>query len=335
MTRKTFYVTAIAAATFCLLVAPANAIHVQCGDTITISTVLDSDVVCGAGEPYGLIIGADDVVLNLNGYTVRGVSDGNRTGIFNSGLPGHPGPRHLRVVVKAGTIEGFDNGVELGLNDSTLHKLRISTPAGLYMFGDRNTLSRSEFIGTENYAASVGGNDALMWGNRYTSTDVAGGNYVFLAAGDRIRVMYNHVDCQTAPCFDKGSPAISAGYPNVVVHGNTVVGDYAFGIHVDSAGARVTANESIGNFTGIQVAGQGTLVGSNVANNFGPLVDRYSTGIAIFGPGVTVRNNTANDNSGYGIYAVRGTIDGGGNTASGNGQGDTAQCWNIQCSPSR
>jgi hypothetical protein len=335
MTRKAFYATAIAAATFWLLVAPANATHVQCGDRIITSTVLDSDVVCGAGEPYGLIIAGDDLVLSLNGFTVRGVSDGNRTGIFNTGLPGHPGPRNLRVVVRRGTIEGFDNGVELGLNDSRLHKLRITTPIGVYMYGDRNTLSRSEFIGTERFAASLGGEDPLMWGNTYTSTDAAGGEYVFIMGGPRGRVEYNSVVCQTAPCTDVSVPAIQAGYPGAFVHGNTVVGDYFFGIHVDSAGARVTRNESIGNFTGIQVGGQAAFVGGNVANNFGPLVDRYATGIAIFTPGVTVRNNTANDNSGYGIYAVRGAIDGGGNTASGNGQGDTAQCWNIQCSPSR
>jgi hypothetical protein len=335
MTRQASYVTAIAAAVFCLLVAPSNATHVQCGDTITTSTALDSDVVCGAEEPYGLIIAGNDLVLNLNGYTVRGVSDGNRTGIYNPGLPGSPGPRTLNVRVKAGSIEGFDNGVELGVNDSILHRLRITTPVGVYMFGDRNTLSRSEFIGTETYAASVGGDDSYMWGNRYTSTDVAGGSYVFIAAGNRSRVEYNNVVCETAPCAESGVPAIQAGYPGALMHGNTVVGDYTFGMHVDSSGARVTRNESIGNFTGIQVGGQGALVGGNVANNFGPLVDRYATGIAIFTPGVTVRNNTANDNSGYGIYAVRGAIDGGGNTASGNGQGNTAQCWNIQCSPSR
>ncbi|HZO58774.1 MAG TPA: hypothetical protein VFB51_03685 [Solirubrobacterales bacterium] len=335
MTRKTSYVTAIAAATFCLLVAPANATHVQCGDTITISTVLDSDVVCGAGEPYGLIIGANDIVLNLSGYTVRGVSDGNRAGIYNPGLPGSPGPANVHVRVKAGRIEGFDYGVQMGASDSTLHRLRISTPIGVRVHGDRNTLSESEFIGTETYAASLGGDDPYLWGNRYTSTDAAGGSYVFLAAGNRSRVVNNHVVCQTAPCFDGGVPAINAGYPNAFVNANTVVGDYAWGIYVESTLARVTRNESIGNFTGIQVAGQGSLVGGNVANNFGPLVDQFSTGIAIFGPGVTVRNNTANDNSGYGIYAVRGTIDGGGNTASGNGQGDTAQCWNIQCGPSR
>ena len=42
-----------------LLPATASAVHVQCGDTITQETVLDSDVVCTAQDPVGLVIGGE------------------------------------------------------------------------------------------------------------------------------------------------------------------------------------------------------------------------------------------------------------------------------------
>ena len=63
-----------------LLPATASAVHVQCGDTITQDTVLDSDVVCTAQDPVGLVIGANDVKLRLDGYTIQGAGAAVRTG---------------------------------------------------------------------------------------------------------------------------------------------------------------------------------------------------------------------------------------------------------------
>jgi hypothetical protein len=46
-------------------------------------------------------------------------------------------------------------------------------------------------------------------------------------------------------------------------------------------------------------------------------------------PGTRIVGNTANDNDDLGIEAVAGVTDGGGNSASGNG--NPAQCLNISC----
>jgi hypothetical protein len=51
--------------------ASAAASHVGCGDTITVSTTLDSDLVECPGS--GIIVGADKITLDLNGHTVGGV----------------------------------------------------------------------------------------------------------------------------------------------------------------------------------------------------------------------------------------------------------------------
>jgi parallel beta-helix repeat protein len=57
--------------------------------------------------------------------------------------------------------------------------------------------------------------------------------------------------------------------------------------------------------------------------------DQRNDGIHVDDPGTTIAANRANDNADYGIQAVSGVIDGGGNTASGNG--NPLQCLNVVC----
>jgi len=69
----------------------------------------------------------------------------------------------------------------------------------------------------------------------------------------------------------------------------------------------------------------GTLVAANLAQFNGG-----GDGILVDNPRTTITANTADDNLDYGIEAVAGVTDGGGNTASGNG--NPAQCLNVACS---
>ena len=52
-------------------------------------------------------------------------------------------------------------------------------------------------------------------------------------------------------------------------------------------------------------------------------------GIEVGDAVATLTRNTANNNADYGIEAVLGVTDGGGNRASGNG--NAAQCLNVVC----
>jgi parallel beta-helix repeat protein len=92
----------------------ALASHVACGDTITADTTLDSDLVnC---PNHGIVIGADDVTLDLNGHLVDG--DGTPAancdnqkepcdfGLFNDG--------HDGVTVMHGSVREFAAGVLFG-----------------------------------------------------------------------------------------------------------------------------------------------------------------------------------------------------------------------------
>ncbi|MDQ3645286.1 MAG: right-handed parallel beta-helix repeat-containing protein [Actinomycetota bacterium] len=90
-----------------LFAGTAAASHVVCGQTITEDTTLDSDLNCSGA---GLIIGADNVTLDLNGHTVSGdpqaraLSHEEAAGILFA-------PRVSGSTVRNGTVENFDAGV--------------------------------------------------------------------------------------------------------------------------------------------------------------------------------------------------------------------------------
>lgn len=82
---------------------PAAAAHVACGQTINVSTTLDSNV--GPCD-VGLTIGADNVTLDLNGFTITGNPDiVDNAGVAISDRTG--------VTVKNGSITQFDSGVAI------------------------------------------------------------------------------------------------------------------------------------------------------------------------------------------------------------------------------
>src|SRR5262245_9428688 len=83
---------------------PAAANHVGCGDVITASTTLDSDLVnCPAD---GVVIGADGITLDLARHTIDGSGPGNGSdGVDNTA-------GHDDVNVVDGTVQQFDRGVQ-------------------------------------------------------------------------------------------------------------------------------------------------------------------------------------------------------------------------------
>jgi hypothetical protein len=123
--RRARLATAVAAALCLASVAAPNAIasdtrsefqavasdvpSPQCGDTITTSVHLRTDLIC-SGD--GLIVGADNIVIDLGGHTITGdvVHVPDNIGIAD----GVRGPSHSNVTIRNGTISGyFDIGVSL------------------------------------------------------------------------------------------------------------------------------------------------------------------------------------------------------------------------------
>jgi large repetitive protein len=106
----------------------ALASHVSCGETITTDTTLDSDLVNCPNN--GIIIGANNIILDLNGHTIDG-----------DGTPVDPCPEgeacdvgvlnragYDRLTIVGGTIRQFGVGivVEAGAAHNRLHHLTVS-----------------------------------------------------------------------------------------------------------------------------------------------------------------------------------------------------------------
>jgi large repetitive protein len=119
-TRRTLKVLLAAAALSSALAADAQAakpVHVSCGETITTDTTLANDLTnC---PRHGIVIGADDITLDLNGHTIDGddslfepcpEDEPCDAGIANSGIrEGVPvnGEGYSGVTIKHGFIRDF------------------------------------------------------------------------------------------------------------------------------------------------------------------------------------------------------------------------------------
>jgi hypothetical protein len=156
----------------------ASASHVSCGDTITADTTLDSDLVECPNN--GIVIGADDVTLNLNGHLVDG--DGApatdcdpRNAICDSGVVNDG---HDRVTVMRGSVRDFGVGVLFGTTTPGRARhnrvLRVSS-------------SRNEFLGLGIFS-QVGSVVRNSSGNRSQGDEGVG-----LAVGDTrgVRILNN------------------------------------------------------------------------------------------------------------------------------------------------
>jgi hypothetical protein len=308
--RKTLGLVALAAIMlFTISAGQALANHVQCGDVITQNTTLDSDVVC-EGETYGvtaITIAADNVTLDLNGYTVRGAysfEDATSNGVATDA------PRTGLAVVH-GTIIGFTRGVALEVSNSVVRNLILDDGStGVDVRGDNNTLTRNRSHNGGFAGIIVRGDGSVL------DRNVADGSeFCVRAIGDQLSITRNTVTgCIVGISVE--------GYSTALVARNTSAGSQD-GIDVFGSGARVEHNTASGNSRGIAVVDPQALVLHNVASD-----NSVGSGIESSAPGTTLTRNRADRNANYGIEAP-GAVDGGGNRAKHNG--NPAQCLGVSC----
>ncbi|MDQ4068619.1 MAG: right-handed parallel beta-helix repeat-containing protein [Actinomycetota bacterium] len=301
-TRKLGTLLAAGAAATLPLIAPAGAqvpAAVACGQTITQSTVLTAHV--GPCPNNGIIIGADNIVLDLAGHRVFGTpQSGDGAGILLHDRQG--------VTVRNGTVEFFDGGVViLGGSGNTV----------LRMFAHNN-------IGA---SSSNTGGPALY------------GDGILIQGSSNNSVIQNSVD-NNGPFSGIGLITGDADHPaippalvvNNLVQGNRVTNNVACrrGGFCDNDGIRVEPRVGSGCLTGPaicpgpgnqivanQVIGNGldgiSLFGFTTANVVrGNTVDQNGfrgavpgDGIRVFGSGNTVENNSASGNAAAGVSVAR------------------------------
>ena len=106
--------------------APASAGTVSCGEKISADTTLQNDLLNCPNR--GIVIGADDITLDLNGHTVDGdaipFASCPENSFCDVGIFSH---RDDDVVIKDGTVHDFDAGVFVGKSRRTeLHAVTAS-----------------------------------------------------------------------------------------------------------------------------------------------------------------------------------------------------------------
>jgi hypothetical protein len=300
------------AALGCLMLLPAvaSASHVQCGDTLTADTTLDSDVVCTTAGATGLVIGADNIRVLTGDYTIQGPGTADvpaSIGIADDGTS------HSGVTIRGHTtITGFDTGIDLDASSSSLQGLKIVGGSdGALMRGPDNYIYRVTADGVNFRGIEAVGANLYLWGNIVLGTPEDG----IVVDGESPLIVLNTV---TGCLFDG---LLVSGYTEGKVVRNTVTG-CDIGITPSGNGMLVQKNNASQNCIGIFVDDPTARVRGNIANQ------NCSEGIVTGPAGAFLSDNTANDNVDIGIDAVVGTIDGGGNTATGNG---TENCLGVIC----
>jgi parallel beta-helix repeat protein len=335
--------------------SPALAANASCGDTITTDTTLHKDLVNCPNN--GILIGADNVTLNLNGHTIDGdgtpaagcdpEADFCDTGVVTFG--------HDGVTVMHGSMRQFDAGVNFGEVRHT-RLLDISSRnrvVGIQLFGSSRILVRncsgnrttahdgdgigvfesrhvrilnSSFRHNAHVGIKLAGStNGVVKGNVAVHNGYAG---FILEAGSHNVIKRNHV------LRGGDGIRIEKGHGNLVAH-NVVAHDRHVGIRLGvrqfraSGGAHnslrnnLVRDSRVDDFLVVSEARHSLLKG-NTARGAG------DDGFDIESRSIKLTSNLAARNGDLGIEAVPGVKDGGGNVARHNG--DPRQCTNIACS---
>jgi parallel beta-helix repeat protein len=327
---------------------------VSCGASVTGRVTLQHDLVNCSGP--GLIVGADDTRINLNGFTISGIASREDVGIDIGSRNG--------VSVSNGRIEKFGIGIRVVDSERVrVQALRLVdlSQFGILLFGSSQGVIRRNHI-THAGANRSGGAGILLAEssanqlrrNRirksghgidlfdsssttiYRNVLSNNGVGVGLVESDLNRIVHNVTDRNT----DAGIRLGGRGDSNVIQH-NFGSGNGFAGIAVDESSnttvRRNVTNDNLGAGIAILEDATGSLVTGNRAHRNGggtpagcvPLCSQLGDGIHVAAPGTVVTDNSANRNSDLGIEAVTGIADGGRNTARNNG--DPRQCLGVSC----
>jgi len=213
---------------------------VSCGQTLTKSTTLTNDLVNCPGT--GLIIGADNITVNLNGHTIDGTN--NKSGIDNE--------KHANVKIVNGTITDFRaEGVNVfGARGNVIRRLTVrrigagckkgDICAGIFLFNCHGTTITDNAISNRVPAFQVNGIDvynspgAHVARNRIIRNP---GEGIALFASPKSRVLGNWLD------RNREGMVANSDSDSILIAGNHARGNRAAGIAVGSArGTRVLGN---------------------------------------------------------------------------------------------
>lgn len=311
---------------------------VVCGQVITQSIRVGNDLSnCPAD---GLVIGADNIKVDLGGHVIDGDAVNNATddGIDDSG-------GFDNVKISHGTIQQFTQGVRLvgATKNKIEHLTVIQTLRGIEVQTSSNDNKISHNKVSNNFdGIHLVGSDV----NRIDHNDVfdnSASAIVLITGSDNNNVEHNKAhDNATWGITQDGSNGNTYRH-NKIARNNTAgfepfnstnlrfehndLSQNKIGIELWNTDASVLSDnhvrssvgDGIHSFTG----SSGNLFKKNHADKNG------ANGIEIADTGNTITKNHADKNTNLGISAVAGNTDGGGNKAHHNG--NPAQCVGVTC----
>ena len=267
-----------------------------CGAVIVTDITLDADLLGCPG--HGLVVGADDITIDLGGHTLQGTAAAAGVAGFGVDLRGH-----RSVTIRNGHIDGFFYGVNLFMtDDDVVEDLSFSGSVhSVEMVAVRNTtLRRLTSYSAEGTAVrSTGGG-----GNEFTDVTTYTSRWgIILDDSNGNLVANSSFDGVGAGAWSGVSVLGTSG--GNTVRNTTTQGWGQHGILVDEDAVDTTVD--------------GNRANGNIVD--GIRVEARTEGTVLVG-------NTANDNGEWGIRALGPVDDRGGNSASGNGIG---ACDGVAC----
>jgi parallel beta-helix repeat protein len=223
---------------------PAFASHVNCGDTITADTTLDSDLVDCPGN--GIIIGADNIELDLNGHTIGGDGELGCDEFYACDFGVDNTAGYDGVTIENGSVRDFATAVfVLDASDNRLRRLSAS----------HNILGGVLLIAAP--AARIERNSISANG---LTTDQAG---LIVFDSSDVRIEGNSV-------FDNGDIGMFLqGVDDSGVERNSVSGNPEAGVLLDGNRNEVSGNRASKNGDGIGIGGDSnTVVRNRVVDSF-------------------------------------------------------------------
>lgn len=298
----------------------AMAQELECGAEVTSNVTLAAPL---TGCSTGLVIGADGITIDLNGYAIEGMGAHTGSGIEALGRSG--------ITIKNGDIRGFDTGVRfVGVNGSIIKSLTIrNTNRGIslgnYQIPDADS-SFNEIRGNTITNSSSGIFMEVSHGNRVLKNSLMNNSSfgVFCFAGQE-----NHIEKNDALENGIGIELISCTETSLLK--NVASGNRGTGIWRQESPGIVQKNSANDNGgLGIFSFDSHAAFIQNVTNGNGLNGLHIEDSQPGHGQFHSITGHVANANGGYGIFtSIEGVIDGGKNRAHGNGA--PTQCFGFPC----
>jgi hypothetical protein len=298
MTRYRIVLAALAAVALVAVAPEANSKGgtpiTSCGQTVTTNAVLTQDLACAGSN--GVVVGADRITIDLQGFAITG----DRT-VFTIGIwvPGFDG-----VTLKNGVVRNFYDGViasgaekftlsnvtaagnvftGFSVNNSTKASLSnvtgFGSAYGIYVISNGAKITSASAIRNTNLGIAIEGDGVSIKsssavGNAYGISIFGDGNTVTSSAANGNGIVGIDIDgagnsVTKATARANGSDGIHLRNGANTVSSSDASGNTGHGIHTDGSGQVINHNRTVAN--GYVGAGGSDLVGNGIlAENYTP-----------------------------------------------------------------